>query len=78
MCSSSPGLAPLCGLGAGLLATPTYWLGAVLIAPAVALLADFSLESFQRLAAPRASQVLQVRVIVPVPRLCTHYFVCAL
>ncbi|KAI8466535.1 MAG: hypothetical protein J3K34DRAFT_524465 [Monoraphidium minutum] len=59
LCSSTPGLAPLCGLGAGLLATPQFWAGAVVGAPAAALLADYSLMAFQRLLAPRASQVLQ-------------------
>ncbi|KIY97562.1 phospholipid-translocating ATPase [Monoraphidium neglectum] len=61
MCASTPGLAPLCGLGAGLLGTPVFWAGAVLAAPAAALLADFTLMVFQRALAPRPSQILQTK-----------------
>jgi hypothetical protein len=60
LCSRSPGLAPLCGLGAGLLETPVFWAGAVLAAPAAALLADYSLMVFSRLLWPKPSQILQV------------------
>jgi hypothetical protein len=59
LCPSTPGLAPLCGLGDGLVGTPVFWLGAVICAPGAALLADWCLLVFPRLMSPTASQVLQ-------------------
>lgn len=60
LCGSVPSLNPLCGLGPELLGSAGFWLGAVLGAPAVALLADYTIMVFQRQVAPRASQLLQV------------------
>jgi hypothetical protein len=60
LCGSVPSLNPLCGLGPELLGSAGFWLGAVLGAPAAALLADYAIMVFQRLVAPRASQLLQV------------------
>jgi hypothetical protein len=57
--SSSPGLAPLGGLGPSLLAAPGFWLASVVAAPLAALLADFSLAAFSRQVAPTAGEVLQ-------------------
>ncbi|WIA18543.1 hypothetical protein OEZ85_009989 [Tetradesmus obliquus] len=59
LCGSVPSLNPLCGLGPELLGSAGFWLGAVLGAPAVALLADYTIMVFQRQVAPRASQLLQ-------------------
>lgn len=60
LCGSVPSVNPLCGLGPELLGSAGFWLGAVLGAPAAALLADYAIMVFQRLVAPRASQLLQV------------------
>lgn len=59
LCGSVPGLAPLCGLGSELLGSSGFWLGAVIGAPAAALLLDYTILVFQRQFAPRASQLLQ-------------------
>jgi hypothetical protein len=60
LCGSVPSVNPLCGLGPELLGSAGFWLGAVVLAPAAALLADYAILVFQRLVAPRASQLLQV------------------
>jgi hypothetical protein len=63
LCGSVPSLNPLCGLGPELLGSAGFWLGAVIGAPAAALLADYAIMVFQRQMSPRASQLLQVGVI---------------
>jgi hypothetical protein len=60
LCGSVTGLAPLCGLLREVLGTAGFWLAAVLLAPAASLLVDFIISQFQRLLAPRNSQILQV------------------
>ncbi|KAF6252040.1 hypothetical protein COO60DRAFT_1463913 [Scenedesmus sp. NREL 46B-D3] len=63
LCGSVPSVNPLCGLGPELLGSAGFWLGAVLGAPAAALLADYAIMVFQRLVAPRASQLLQAQAV---------------
>jgi hypothetical protein len=67
-----PSVNALCGLGPELLGSAGFWLGAVVLAPAAALLADYAILVFQRLVAPRASQLLQVGGLRVRVRLLSH------
>lgn len=47
-------------LGPHLFKTPAFWLGVVILAPAMALLLDFILSSWQRQRRPLDRQIFQV------------------
>ncbi|KAI8470537.1 MAG: ATPase, phospholipid transporter [Monoraphidium minutum] len=54
-------LSDMTGTGAQLLAHPAFWLGAVLLAPAMSLLPDLAVAGFTRYLKPTVAVLLQVR-----------------
>ncbi len=60
-CSFHSAVSDMTGVGAELFGSATYWLGAVLLAPGIALLPDLVYLAFQKLLRPTIVDLLQVR-----------------